>query len=134
MRISVYCADQAAYHNEKILQQQYTVYPYLKGYPINGTYQAMCDCWRVPPVHPETKQPFHSNTPVLLADGELDNTCHPVYIDLIHQYMPNSQRLLFRNRSHMVGWGTLEPFLVPFLENPYRKLVSSQPDVLLLEY
>lgn len=134
MRISVYCADQAAYHNEKILQQQYTVYPYLKGYHINDVYQAMCDCWRVPPVRPETKQPFYSNTPLLLADGELDNACNPVYMDLIHQYMPNSQRLLFRNHSHMVGWGTLEPFLVPFLEHPYRKLVSSQPDVLLVEY
>ncbi len=131
MRISVYCADQTAYHSEQILQQQYTVYPYLRGYHINDVYKAMCDCWKVPPICPETKQPFYSNVPVLLADGELDNACNPIYIDMIHQYMPNSQRILCRNGSHMVLSSRLEPLMRSFLANPSQKLVSDIPDVIV---
>ncbi|MBN8820970.1 MULTISPECIES: alpha/beta hydrolase [unclassified Spirosoma] len=131
MRISVYCADQTAYHSEKVLQQLYEVYPYLKGYPINDVYKAMCDCWNVPPITPATKQPFYSAKPALLADGEMDNACRPLYIDRIHHYMPNSQRVLFKNHAHGVGgaeWGRL---IQEFLTNPYQKLQSSKPEVVV---
>jgi len=103
MRISVYCADQAAYHNENILHQLYQLYPYMEGYHINDVYQPVCDCWNVPPLNPRTKQAFYSSKPVLLADGAMDPACCPLYIDMIHHYFPNSQRLLFLQRSHGVG-------------------------------
>ncbi|RRB01154.1 alpha/beta fold hydrolase [Larkinella rosea] len=129
MRLSVYCADQTAYHSEKISQQLYDAFPYLKGYHINDVYKELCDCWKVPPVKPETKQPFYSNKPALLADGELDNACRPLYIDRIHHYMPNSQRLLFRNEAHGVGGEDMTRFMQQFLENPYRKLESSKKEI-----
>ena len=75
----------------------------MKGYHINDVYKSMCDCWNVPPIRSETKQPFYSGKPALLLDGELDNACRPLYINLINHYMPNSQQLLFTERAHMVG-------------------------------
>lgn len=129
MRISVYCADQAAYHSEKVIQQLYEAYPYLKGYHINDVYKQMCDCWQVPPIKPETKQPFYSRKPALLADGEMDNACSPLYIDRIHHYMPNSQRLLFINRGHGVGGPDMNQFMREFLNNPYRKIESNKKEI-----
>ncbi|MVM40756.1 alpha/beta fold hydrolase [Spirosoma sp. HMF3257] len=130
MRISVYCADQTAYHSEKVLQQFYEAYPYLKGYHINDVYKELCDCWQVPPIKPETKQPFYSNKPALLADGELDNACRPLYIDQIHHYMPNSQRLLFINKAHGVGGQDMSRFMQLFLDNPYRKIESTKKEII----
>ena len=130
MRISVYCADQTAYHDENILQQLYAAYPYMKGYHINDVYRQMCDCWKVPPIKPTTKQPFYSDKPVLLADGEMDIACNPLYIDMIHHYMPNSQRLLFMNRSHMVlGRKEMESFVKAFLDEPMQKVGTDRKDV-----
>lgn len=130
MRISVYCADQTAYHSEKVSHQLYDAYPHLKGYHINDVYKAMCDCWQVPPIKPETKQPFYSNKPALLADGEMDNACRPLYIDMIHHYMPNSQRLLFINRGHGVGGEDMNRFIQRFLDKPYRKVELEKKDII----
>ena len=129
MRLSVYCADQTAYHSEKVSQQLYDAYPYLKGYHINDVYKELCDCWKVPPVKPETKQPFYSRKPALLADGELDNACRPLYIDMIHHYMPNSQRLLFLNRGHGVSGDDFNQFIQSFLDKPYQRIVSHKQEI-----
>jgi pimeloyl-ACP methyl ester carboxylesterase len=130
MRISVYCADQAAYHSEAVIGQLYQAYPYMAGFHINDVYKAMCDCWLVPPIKAATKQPFYSNKPILLADGEMDNACRPLYIDMIHHYMPNSQRLLFTNRSHGVSGKDLGHFMDLFLDHPYQKVASDNKDVI----
>ena len=55
MRLSVYCADQAAYNNDEVLHQIYNAYPWMQGYHINDVYKAMCDCWQVPPISAQTK-------------------------------------------------------------------------------
>ena len=120
MRISVYCADQTAYHSEKVLEELYNVYPYMKGYHINDVYKAMCDCWNVPPIKPSTKEPYYSDKPALLADGEMDNACRPLYIDMIHQYMPTVsgcylpigriwQAAVYWNLLSMNSWNILTP-------------------------
>ncbi|WP_338876461.1 alpha/beta fold hydrolase [Spirosoma sp. SC4-14] len=131
MRMSVYCADQAAYHSEQVKQQLYDVYPYLRGYHINDVYQPLCDCWKVPPISPETKKPFYSNKPALLVDGEMDNATRPLYIDRLHHYMPNSQRVLFKLRSHGVGGPEWARLMQEFLANPYRKLTSGKPELVV---
>lgn len=131
MRISVYCADQAAYHDEAIIQQLYGPYPYMKGYHINDVYKEMCDCWQMPPISPQTKKPFYSTRPVLLADGEMDPACRPIYIDMIHHYMPNSQRLLYINRSHMVLGGAVGKAIIKnFLDDPFKKIEPGQKDII----
>jgi pimeloyl-ACP methyl ester carboxylesterase len=131
MRISVYCADQAAYNNEAIIEQSYQVYPLLRGFRINDVWKAMCDCWDSPPIKKNTKQPFYSAKPALLADGLLDNACRPVYIDLIHHYLPNSQRILFNNRGHMVGGRDFNKMVAQFLDNPFSRIVSDQADIIV---
>jgi len=131
MRISVYCADQTAYHNEAVLQQFYRLYPYLQGYHINDVYKEMCDCWNVPPIQSQTKQPFYSDKPALLGDGALDPACRPLYIDMIHHYMANSQRLLFTHRSHGVFGGSVGNDIIKiFLDNPLRKIEPAQKDII----
>lgn len=130
MRMLVYCADQTAYHNEAIIQQLYQLYPYMAGYRINDVYKAMCDCWKAPPVKPVTKQPFYSSKPVLIADGEMDPACRPLYMGLIRHYMPHAQCFLFLNRSHGVGGKTMFEMTQQFIDNPYRKIVSGDLQVL----
>ena len=131
MRISVYCADQMAYHDEAVLRQFYKAYPYLEGYHINDVYKEMCDCWNVPPIQASTRQPFYSGKPALLADGILDPACRPLYIDMIHHYMNNSQRLLFNNRSHGVFGGMAgDAIMKLFLDNPFNKIEPVQKDII----
>ncbi len=128
MRLSVYCADQTAYHDERILNQMYDLYPFMSGYHINDVYCAICDCWQSPPIARESKEPFYSDRPALLGDGELDPACRPLYIDRIHHYLPNSQRLVFPHRSHVVFLNDdMDTTLRAFLNEPYTK-VSAPPD------
>ncbi|TNV71678.1 hypothetical protein FGO68_gene11065 [Halteria grandinella] len=133
MRMSVYCSDKMAYAKDNMIKQQYKIYPYMAGagYYLNDVYRSMCDCWKVPPIAPETKMAFYSTVPVLLGAGDTDPACRPIYNDLIHHYMPNSQRLLFLNRSH----GPLirqdgDGFIEKFLNNPYGKIVSDKSDII----
>jgi pimeloyl-ACP methyl ester carboxylesterase len=133
MRLSVYCADQTAYHEEAILHQLHDLYPYLSGYRINDVYRELCDCWQVPPIRKETKQPFYSDKPALLGDGELDPACRPLYIARIHHYLPNSQRLVFPHRSHVVFFNDeMDAPMRAFLNDPGQK-VSPPPDAVIEE-
>jgi pimeloyl-ACP methyl ester carboxylesterase len=122
MRMTVYCADQANYHSEAIIQQVYKLYPYMEGYHINDVWKAVCDCWKVPPISATTKQPFYSPKPVLIGDGEMDPGCSPLYMLQIKHYMPNAQTFLFINRSHGVGGKDWDKMTQQFLDNPYQKI------------
>jgi pimeloyl-ACP methyl ester carboxylesterase len=130
MRLSVYCADQAAYHSEKVRRELNTIYRYLAGFHINDVYNAMCDCWKVPPISPLTKQPYYSDKPVLLADGEMDPACRPLYIDRISHYMPNSQRFLLINKGHGVIGNSMSAIISSFLADPYKKIVSTDKNII----
>ena len=62
----------------------------------------------------------------------MDNACRPLYIDMIHHYMPNSQRFLFVNRSHGVGGMEMDRLMKLFLDDPYEKIAS--PDKSVIAY
>jgi pimeloyl-ACP methyl ester carboxylesterase len=130
MRIAVYCADQSAYHNPDVEKNLYKLYPYLEGYHINDVYKAICDCWKVPPINPKTKQPFYSNKPVLIGDGELDPACRPLYMYMIQHYMPNAQSFLFKNLSHGVGGKDFFEMTQKFIDNPYKKVETNNKDII----
>jgi len=68
--------------------------------------------------------------PILLADGEMDNACRPLYIDRIHHYMPNSQRFLFIKYCHGVGGPDMDQFMAQFLDDPYKKIQSENKDII----
>jgi pimeloyl-ACP methyl ester carboxylesterase len=129
MRISVYCADQASYHSQEIVQQLYKLYPYMDGYHINDVYKKMCDCWGPAAVKATTKQPFYSSVPALIADGEMDAACRPLYMRLINHYLPNGQSFLFINRGHGVGGKDFYEMVQRFLDQPYKKLVPTSKEV-----
>ena len=91
----------------------------------------MCECWKVPPISPTTKRPFYSNKPALLAAGSLDPACRPLYIDMIHHYMANSQRLLFTQRSQgVLGGKDADAVMKSFLDNPHEKIKPAQNDII----
>jgi pimeloyl-ACP methyl ester carboxylesterase len=133
MRMSVHCADQANYQSEQIIQQVYKLYPYMEGYRINDVWKAVCDCIKVPPVSPVSKQPFHSPKPALIGDGEMDPACRPLYMLQIKHYMPNAQSFLFLNRSHGVGGKVWNQMTQQFLDNPFQKIVPDNKDVINYE-
>ncbi len=130
MRISVYCADQTAYHSEQVIKEIGNIYPYLPGYHINDVYKAMCDCWKFKPISKDTKQGFYSLKPILLADGEMDPACRPLYVDRISHYMPNSQRFLVINRGHGVFGSKMTEMYRAFLNEPMKKVVSTDPSII----
>jgi pimeloyl-ACP methyl ester carboxylesterase len=132
MRMSVYCADQTAYHDEKIIAQLYEIYPYMKGYRINDVYKAMCDCLNLPAIEKTSKQPFYSNIPALIGDGEMDPACRPLYMAEIRHYLPNSQCFLFLNRSHGVGGKDFFQLSQQFIDHPYITL--QEPNSLIKKY
>ncbi len=130
MRMSVYCADQTKYHREEVIRQMEQVYPFMKGFHINDVYQSVCDCWKVPPVSVQSKQPFYSNIPVLMGDGEMDPACSPLYMALVKHYMPNAQCFLFINRSHGIDGREFRQMRQAFLDHPYRKVESPNEQIL----
>jgi pimeloyl-ACP methyl ester carboxylesterase len=127
MRLSVYCADQAAYNDQRVIREINNAYPWMSGYHINDVDNALCDCWKVPPIDRKTKMPYYSEKPALLIDGQMDNACRPLYIDMIHHYMPSSQRLVFIEYAHMVGGPDLNRIMLEFLAHPYQKIHSTTP-------
>jgi len=130
MRLSVYCSDKMAFADPAIIRQQDTIMPWLAGFHVNDVYQASCDVWQVKPISATTKKPFYSNVPVLLGAGELDDACRPLYNDMIHQYFPNSQRLLFTQRQHAPLLNSMEGdvYIAAFLNQPLERL-SGQKDI-----
>jgi hypothetical protein len=91
----------------------------------------MCKCWNVPPIKSENKKAFYSNLPILLAAGNFDPACRPLYNDMLHHYFPRSQRLLFMTKAH----GLLislegDKLIAAFLDNPLVKVRTENADII----
>jgi len=132
MRMSVYCSDKMAYADKSTIYMQEQIQPYMAGFHVNDVYLPMCSCWQVTPIAAETKKPFYSNTPALLSAGGMDDACRPVYNDMIHHYMPNSQRLLFTDRQHgpLLNSYDGDVFIGKFLDDPYKKVTSDKKNII----
>lgn len=128
MRLSVYCSDKMAFEDPAIIQQQEIIMPWLAGFHVNDVYRNLCEAWPVKPINAATKKPFYSNVPALLGAGGLDDACRPLYNDMIHQYLPNSQRFLFTNRQHAPLLNSLEGdiYIGQFLNDPSKRLTSQK--------
>jgi pimeloyl-ACP methyl ester carboxylesterase len=125
MRFSMYCSEQINYADQKLVDKQNEIFPYLAGYRFNNVDHPICDCWDVKSVSNIAKTPVYSNIPVLLSSGDTDPYCRPFYNDLIHHYMPNSQRLLFTDKTHgpLLNTRVGDELLAIFLSNPAKKVV-----------
>jgi hypothetical protein len=44
--------------------------------------------------------------------------------------MPNTQRLLFINYSHMVGGPDMDRFMTQFLDDPYKKIEPGNKNII----
>ncbi len=130
MRYSVYCSEQIAYSDPKLIAKQDEILPWLAGYPFNNVNKEICDCWKVNPQPQSIKTPVYSNIPALISAGDADPFCRPFYNTLIKRSMPNAQLLIIHNRAHGAGFGNSNAdYLGEFLADPYKKLVSKSTDV-----
>jgi pimeloyl-ACP methyl ester carboxylesterase len=66
----------------------------------------------------------YSTVPALLATGDTDPYCPAFYNDVISRYMPNSQRVLFTDKTHGPALNTREGdvLIAEFLDNPYQRV------------
>lgn len=130
MRVSVYCSDKMAFEDPTIIHQQQIVMPWLAGFHVNDVHEEICKTWAVQPIDAATKKPFYSSAPALLGAGGLDDACRPLYNDMIHVYLPNSQRLLFSKRVHGPLLNSYEGdvYIGEFLNNPSQHL-AGQKDI-----
>ena len=128
MRLSVYCSDKMAYEDPSRIHRQETSMPWLAGFHVNDVYGAICHAWPVKPIAATTKKPFYSNVPALLGAGGLDDACRPVYNDMIHRYLPKSQRVLFPKRMHGPLLNSLEGdlYIAEFLSHPEQPIKSQK--------
>jgi pimeloyl-ACP methyl ester carboxylesterase len=124
MRYSIYCSEQIHYANQQLIHKQNDIFPYLAGYRFNNVDHPLCSCWNVKPVDPIAKTAVYSNIPTLLATGDTDPYCPAFYNDVIHHYMPNSQRILFTDKTHGPALNTREGdyLIADFLNHPYQKV------------
>jgi pimeloyl-ACP methyl ester carboxylesterase len=133
MRFSVYCSDKLAYADPDVIKQQDLIQPWLAGFHVNDVYLSIAKVWQVKPIKASTKKPFYSNVPVLLGAGGMDDSCRPVYNDLIHHYMPNSQRILFSQRQHgpLLNSREGDEYIGHFLDHPFQKQSSDNKDIVV---
>jgi len=122
MRYSMYCSEQIHYADQRLINKQNELFPYLAGYRFNDVNHPICSCWNVKPVSPVAKTPVYSNVPALLSTGDTDPYCPAFYNDVIHHYMPNSQRVLFTDKTHGPALNTREGDVLigEFLDHPYQ--------------
>ena len=130
MRLSVYCSDKMAFEDPAIIHQQEIAMPWLAAFHVNDVHGNICKVWAVQPIDVTIKKPFYSNVPALLGAGGLDDACRPLYNDMIHHYLPNSQRLLFSKRLHGPLLNSYEGdvYIGEFLNNPAQHL-AGQKDI-----
>ena len=133
MRYSVYCSEQIAFANQSIIDQENDLFPWLAGYRFNNVTHQICNCWNVKPEPPVVKTPVLSNIPVLLGAGDTDPWCRPIFIDFIHQYLPNSWRLLFTDKTHAPLLSTSEgdELIAKFFDDPMQKIMTDDKKVLV---
>ena len=131
MRYSMYCSEQINYADQKVIDKQNAMFPYFAGFHFNDVDHPICNCWNVKSVDPIAKAPVYSHLPVLLGSGDTDPYCRPYYNDLIHHYMPNSQRLIFTDKTHAPLLNTREgdELIAAFLAHPFSPIVTDDKKV-----
>lgn len=132
MRYSVYCTEQIAYSDERMVKAQYRVLPWLSGYLFNNVNHAICKCWQTQPEPKIVKTPAYSKVPALIVAGDIDPWCRPFYNRLIKRTMPNAQLMIRHNKGHAPGY-TVDgiDYVQLFLADPFKKLVSQSKDLIV---
>jgi pimeloyl-ACP methyl ester carboxylesterase len=125
MRYSVYCSEQIAYADQRVIHDQEKKFPWLAGFRFNNVDHAICNCWKVPAEPAAVKTPRKLSVPALIAAGDIDPWCPAYYGRLIEKKLPNAQLLIRHNAGHVPGFmidGV--DYVGAFIKNPYKKLVS----------
>ncbi len=107
MRLSVWCAEEFPFSDQKTIAEETTRYPEAEGLSPAVFDRSICEIWNVRPEKPSENKPVKSNVPVLLISGGYDNETPPKWAANMRANLPNSFHLVFEGWKHTptTNWG-----------------------------
>ncbi|GAB4517861.1 MAG: alpha/beta fold hydrolase [Allomuricauda sp.] len=100
MRLSVWCAEEAAFNDWERISEETNKYPEIKGLSP-GTYdQRICDIWGVSKVPDRENEAIQSDIPVLLISGQYDELTPPRWAVGMQKNFTNSYHVVFQGWKH----------------------------------
>ena len=107
MRLSVWCAEEFPFADQKRVKEETFRYPELRGLSPAVFDSSVCRIWGVENVPDIENEPVKSDIPVLLISGEYDNETPSKWAIGMQKSLTNSFHLLFKGWRHTptTHWG-----------------------------
>ncbi|MEM6378601.1 MAG: alpha/beta hydrolase [Bacteroidota bacterium] len=102
MRLSVWCAEEYPFNNQKTIKQETENYPAIQGRSPAVYKSEVCKVWGVQAAPKKEDQAVKSDVPVLLLNGEYDEFTPPHWAAAMQKHLPNSFHLVFPGWKHSV--------------------------------
>ncbi|GAB5554743.1 MAG: alpha/beta fold hydrolase [Saprospiraceae bacterium] len=132
MRLSVWCAEEYPFSDQKTIQKEEDKYPIIKGLSPAVYNTDICEIWGVKPARPKEDQAIKSDIPVLLMNGQYDELTPPHWAKAMQKGLPNSFHIIFPGWKHTVttNWSNTCAMEVArtFFNNP-----SQQPKLACMD-
>lgn len=125
MRLSVWCAEEFPFSDQKIVEVETNRYPEVAGLSPAVFDSVICDAWKVTEVPEIENQAVKSDIPVLLISGEYDNETPVKWAAAMKNNLKNSHHLIFKGWKHTptTNWGNQCAMTAAnaFFNNPDRR-------------
>lgn len=102
MRLSVWCAEEHPFSDQKNIQKEKDKYPIIKGLSPAVYNAKICETWGVQAAPKRENQAVKSNIPVLLLNGQYDELTPPHWANAMQKNLPNSFQMTFPGWRHSV--------------------------------
>ena len=100
MRLSVWCAEEYPFADQKVIKNQSVKYPQLIGASSNVFDESICEIWGVKKVATLEDLAIKSDIPVLLINGEYDESTPPKWATAMVPNFSNCYHLIFKGWKH----------------------------------
>lgn len=102
MRLSVWCAEEYPFVSQLKVKEETNKYAIVKGLSPAVFTAEVCNIWGVKKVNDIENKPIISNIPILLINGEYDETTPTKWATSMQQNLKNSFQLVFIGWKHTV--------------------------------
>lgn len=102
MRLSVWCAEEYPFSDQKIIQKEKDEHSIIKGLSPAVYNAEICETWGVRPAPKKEDQAIKSDIPVLLINGQYDEFTPPHWAKAMQKGLPNSFHIIFPGWKHTV--------------------------------